>query len=216
MSARPGDCGEAPAGLQSTIDSVQALLASIELPAALQVRASLRGRVAFARLLTRAAQIGEQSVLDAFYQNASSRAELAARCEALAARARASAQAYLPASYAGYLFSDAAPDESAEELGDLRHAHAALEAVTAELRALEPQPAPLARLEEAGALLSRAVDATAAQLSSARAAAAELRGALEEALNDARDAEEKLCAERERANALEVHLRTALSARPEA
>jgi hypothetical protein len=140
-------------------------------------------------------------VLDAFYQNASSRAELAARCEALAARARASAQAYLPASYAGYLFSDAAPDESAEELGDLRHAHAALEAVTAELRALEPQPAPLARLEEAGALLSRAVDAT---------------GALEEALNDARDAEEKLCAERERANALEVHLRTALSARPEA
>ena len=38
MSARPGDCGDTPAGLQSTIDSVQALLASIELPAALQVR----------------------------------------------------------------------------------------------------------------------------------------------------------------------------------
>ena len=150
-------------------------------------------------------------MLDAFYANASSRAELAARCEALAARARASAQSYLPASYAGFLFSAAAPDECAEELSELRSAHAALEAVTAELRALDTAPAVLARLEDAGALLSRAVDATAAQLSSERAATAELRGAREEALNDAREAEETLCAERERANALEVHLRTALS-----
>ena len=149
-------------------------------------------------------------MLDAFYQSTSSRAELAARCEALAARARASAQAYLPASAAGFL-SSAAPDEYAEELGGLRDAHAALEAAITELRALDDTPSALARLEEAGSLLSRAVDATSAQLSSARAAAAELRGALEEALNDARVAEEQLVAERERANALEVHLRTVLS-----
>ena len=155
--------------------------------------------------------MGEHSVIDAFYQNASSRAELAARCEALAARARASAQAFLPASYAGYLFSAEPTEDYGEDLSDLRAAHAALEAATAELRALDPQPAPLARLEEAVGLLSRGVDAAAAQLSNARAATAELRGALEEALNDAREAEEKLCAERERANALEVHLRTALS-----
>lgn len=149
-------------------------------------------------------------MLDAFYQSTGSRAELAARCEALAARARASAQAFLPASYAGFL-SAAAPEECEEEVSGLRDARAAFEAAMTELRALDEPPATLARLEEAGSLLSRAVDAVSAQLSSARAATAELRGALEEALNDAREAEEKLCAERERANALEMHLRIVLS-----
>ena len=149
-------------------------------------------------------------MLDALYQSTGSRAELAARCEALAARARASAQAFLPTSYAGFL-SSAAPDECAEEMGGLREAHAAFEAAITELRALDEPPSALAKLEDAGSLLSRAVDVTSAQLSSARAATAELRGALEEALNDAREAEEKLCAERERANALEMHLRTVLS-----
>ena len=150
-------------------------------------------------------------MLDAFYQSTGSRAELAARCEALAARARASAQAFLPASYYTGCISATTPDDCAEELSGLRDAHAAFEAALIELRGSDEPPATLARLEEAGSLLSRAVDAVSAQLSSSRAATAELRGALEEALNDAREAEEKLCAERERANALEMHLRIVLS-----
>lgn len=150
-------------------------------------------------------------MLDALY-TASPRAELAAHCEALAARARASASAFLPAGYAGCLVPAPEGGECAEELGGLREAYAALEAATAELRALDnAQPAALARLDAACALLSRAVDAASAQLSSAHAASAELRGALEEAISDARESEDKFLAERDRANALEVHLRSALA-----
>jgi hypothetical protein len=169
--------------------------------------------------------------LDALYQTSEARGDFAARCEALAARARANAQAFLPSSAlwevapfaAAHAAGEPAP-AAAAELPCLLEAKAALqEAAEQLLLASDVEGAPrsvsaavaeaVAAVERARSQLAFASNAASAELASAHAATAELRGALEEALEDAREAEAQLSAERSRANALETHLNSALSAR---
>jgi hypothetical protein len=170
-------------------------------------------------------------VLDALYATADSRAQFAAQCEALAARARANAQAYLPTT-ALWATGPAIPTtrppspvqaaDAEAALPGLRDAKSALEAAAEQLlRASDAAPddvgaavaEAVAKVELARSLLAFTADAACTQVAAAAAAAAELRGALEEALQDAREAEAALSAERERVRTLEAHLRAVLSAR---
>jgi multidrug efflux pump subunit AcrA (membrane-fusion protein) len=167
--------------------------------------------------------------LDALYQTSEARGDFAARCEALAARARANAQAFLPTSALWEVAPAAVSARAAEpaaagagELPCLLVVKTALQDAAEQLlRASDVEGAPyevssavaeaVAKVELARSQLAFASAAAGAQLAGAHAATAELRGALEEALEDAREAEAQLSGERNRANALEAHLRNVLS-----
>ncbi len=168
-------------------------------------------------------------MLDALYHTSEARSEFAATCEALAARARANAQAFLP----NELWATEAattprtpPSPACAALGDgaevpgVREAQASLTDAVEHLLRASDAPADelgaavataLAKVELSRTQLSLASEAARKQLVAERAATEELRGALEEALEDAREAEAQLAAERQRANALEAHLQTLLA-----
>lgn len=230
------ECAETPAGLKAAVASVSSLLARLELP---QVRSLRSCACASCLRVTRRhalQQFDEQNALNALYETTEARSELAARLEALAARARASAWAYLPGASsttaALWTASATVPVQHAQpasataeadveaELPSLALARGAMDdAVGQLLRASDAAPDEVraaaavaaAQVQAARSKLAAAAAAVGAQLKSERAAATELRGALEEALEDAREAETQLAAERNRVAALEAHLRNVLS-----